>query len=114
MAALLGERRSRRAALGLVAALTGLPGGRWVVAGLGHTSPPPEAAARIAGVDCPARVGATVSAEVALAAVRALPALGAGLIEVGPFSMGALAQARQVLAAAGGPVALRLAAGDAL
>ena len=114
MGALLGVRRSRQAALGLVAAVASLPGGRWLVAGLGHTSPPSEAAARIEGVRCLARFGASVGAEVAPDAVRALPALGAGLVEVGPFSIGSVEQARRVLQSARGPVALRVAGDDAL
>ncbi len=83
MGALLGVRRSRLAALGLVAALTRIPGGRWVVAGLGHTAPPAEAAGRVSGVPVAARVGASVGPGVARNALRALPALGAGLVEVG-------------------------------
>ena len=88
MGALLGVRRSRLAALGLVAALTRLPGGRWVVAGLGHTAPPAEAAGRIAGIESVARVGASVGTGVARDAVRALPALGAGLVEIGSDETG--------------------------
>lgn len=83
MAALLGVRRSRLAALGLVAALTRIPGGRAVVALLGHTAPPAEAAGPVAGVDLVARVGASVGESVAREALRALPALGAGLVEIG-------------------------------
>jgi hypothetical protein len=83
MGALLGVRRSRLAALGLVAALTRIPGGRWVVAGLGHTAPPAEAAGWVAGVPVVARVGASVGPGVGRNALRALPALGAGLVEVG-------------------------------
>ena len=83
MAALLGVRRSRLAALGLVAALTRMPGGRWVVAALAHTAPPAEAAGRVAGVTLVARVGASVGPGVARDSLRALPALGAGLVEVG-------------------------------
>ena len=88
MGALLGVRRSRLAALGLVAALTRLPGGRWIVAGLGHTSPPAEAAGRVAGVKCVSRVGASVGLAVAQNALRALPALGAGLVEFGSVETG--------------------------
>jgi hypothetical protein len=88
MGALLGVRRSRLAALGLVAALTRLPGGRWVVAGLGHTAPPAEAAGMVAGVKLVARVGASVGPGVAREALRALPALGAGLVEVGSDETG--------------------------
>jgi hypothetical protein len=83
MGELLGVRRSRLAALGLVAALTRIPGGRWVVAGLGHTAPPAEAAGRVAGIQVVSRVGASVGLGVARNALRALPALGAGLVEVG-------------------------------
>src|SRR5258706_150156 len=83
MGAVLGVRRSQLAALGLVAALTRIPGGRWVVAGLGHTAPPAEAAGRVAGVPVVSRVGASVDSGVARNALRALPALGAGLVEVG-------------------------------
>jgi len=83
MGAVLGVRRSQLAALGLVAALTRIPGGRWVVAGLGHTAPPAEAAGRVAGVPVVARVGASVGPGVGRNALRALPALGAGLVEVG-------------------------------
>ena len=88
MAALLGVQRSRLAALGLVAALTRLPGGRWVVAGLGHTAPPAEAAGRVAGIEVVARVGASVGPRVAQSALRALPALGAGLVEIGSVETG--------------------------
>ena len=88
MGALLGVRRSRLAALGLVAALTRIPGGRWVVAGLGHTAPPAEAAGRVAGVEVVSRVGASVGPGVAREALQALPALGAGLVEVGSVETG--------------------------
>jgi hypothetical protein len=87
MGALLGERRSKLAALGVVAALSRLPGGRWVVALLGHTTPPREASVRISGVECAARVGATVEAEFAVDAASGLPALGAGLLEIGPVTL---------------------------
>src|SRR5258705_1873392 len=83
MGAPRGVRGARRAGLGLVGALTRIPGGRWVVAGLGHTAPPAEAAGRVAGVPVVARVGASVGPGVARNALRALPALGAGLVEVG-------------------------------
>src|ERR1700704_1185660 len=88
MGVLLGVRRSRLAALGLVAALTRIPGGRWVVAALGHTAPPSEAAGRVSGVICVSRVGASVGPAVAREALRALPALGAGLVEIGSVETG--------------------------
>jgi hypothetical protein len=114
MGALLGERRSRRAAIGLVAALTRIPGGRWLVAGLGHMSPPRDAAGLVAGIKCMSRVGATVGLAAARDAVSALPALGAGMLEVGPVSAASVEQARSVLDGARAPVALRVGAGDAV
>ena len=113
MEALLGVRRSRRAALGVVAALSRLPGGRWVVALLGHTTPPREAALRICGVDYVARVGATVEAEFAQDAASGLPALGAALLEIGPFPLAAVEKARRILENARAPIVLRVAGGDA-
>jgi len=113
MGALLGVRRSRRAALGVVAALSRLPGGRWVVALLGHTTPPREAALRICGVDYVARVGATVEAEFAQDAASGLPALGAALLEIGPFPLAAVEKARRILENARAPIVLRVAGGDA-
>lgn len=114
MGALLGERRSRLAALGVVAALSRLPGGRSVVALLGHTTPPREAAVRISGVDYVARVGSTVEAEFARDAASGLPALGAALLEIGPFSLASVEQARRILERARTPMVLKVAGGDAL
>lgn len=113
MGALLGERRSRLAALGVIAAVSRLPGGRWVVALLGHTTPPREAGTRIAGVGFVARVGATVEAEFAQDAASGLPALGAGLLEIGPFALGSVEKARRILASARAPIVLRVAGSDA-
>lgn len=113
MGALLGVRRSRLAALGVVAAVSRLPGGRWVVAFLGHTTPPREAAVRISGVECVARVGATVEAEFAQDAASGLPALGAALLEIGPFPLGGVEMARRILENARAPIVLRVAGGDA-
>lgn len=113
MGALLGVQRSRRAALGLVAAVATLPGGRWLVAGLGHTSPPPEASTTFSGVRFASPVGATVSIDSARNAARAFPALGAGLLEIGPISSGSVDEARRVLDGSPGPIALRVAADDA-
>jgi len=113
MGALLGEARSRRAALGLIAALARLPGGRWLVAGLGHTTPPPEARGEVLGIPCAARVGASVGLGAFRDALSALPALGAGLLEVGPVSPGSLEKVQRVLDRARVPVVLRVGARDA-
>ncbi|WP_412735512.1 hypothetical protein [Krasilnikovia sp. MM14-A1259] len=75
-AAMLGRRRSQRAALRALATLTSLPGGARVVArAFAHPRPP----AQLAG-----RLGATVPVPVAYDAIRALPVQGAEVIEVGP------------------------------
>src|ERR1700719_1584488 len=75
MAGLLGERGSRRAAIGLVGALARVAPGRWLITGLGHTATPPGAATVVANVRCTAAVGASVGVAAARDAVRALPAL---------------------------------------
>src|SRR5258708_37751741 len=96
MGALLGVRRSRLVALGVVAAVSRLPGGKWGVGLLGHTTPPREAAVRLSGVEYVARVGATVEAEFAQEAVSGLPALGAALLEIGPVPPGRGEEARAI------------------
>ena len=113
MGTLLGERRSRQAAIGLVGALARIAPGRWLITGLGHTAPPPGAATVVAGVPCTAAVGASVGLAAAAAAVAAMPALGAGVVEIGPISPASVEQARRVLARALGPVMLRVEPGDA-
>jgi hypothetical protein len=113
MGMLLGDRRSRRAAIGVVGALAQVAPGRWLITGLGHTAPPPGAATVVAGVPCSAAVGASVGLAAAADAVAAMPALGAGLIEIGPISSASVEQARGVLDRAWGPVMLRFEPGDA-
>jgi hypothetical protein len=113
MGMLLGERRSRRAAIGLVGALARVAPGRWVITGLGHTAPPPGAATVVAGVPCTSAVGASVGLAAAADAVAAMPALGAGLVEIGPISPAAVEQTRRILDRARGPVMLRFDGGDA-
>jgi hypothetical protein len=114
MAIVLGESRSRRTALGLVAWIAGLPGGRGIVAGLGHTTPPLEAGIRVEGIRCVSPTGASVGLLPAGAALAALPALGAGLIEMGPVTPESIAEARRALERARGPVAVRVIAHNAL
>lgn len=113
MGMLLGERRSRRAAIGLVGALAQVAPGRWLITGLGHTAPPRGAATVVAGVPCTAAVGASVGMAAAADAVAVMPALGAGLVEIGPISPASVEQARRVLDRARGPVKLRFEEGDA-
>jgi hypothetical protein len=108
-AALLGERRSQLAALRLLAKVGSLPGGGRIVAcGLGHRHPPRLLAGRIAGVDVRVRLGAVVPPSVARHAVRALPLLGAGLIEVGPVSRVDVPAVREAVAGRQIPVVARV------
>jgi hypothetical protein len=87
-ATLLGTRRSQRAALRTLAIIGSSPGGgRLVARGFGHHHPPPHLAGSVAGVPVRNRLGAVVPPGVARDAVRALPPLGAGLIEVAPVSL---------------------------
>ncbi|HEX6345248.1 hypothetical protein [Umezawaea sp.] len=84
-AALLGARRSRRVALRTLAAVGSLPGGgRLIARGFGHRHPPARLAGSVAGVPVRSRLGAVVPPSAARDAVRALPPLGAGLVEVAP------------------------------
>ncbi|EWM11479.1 hypothetical protein [Kutzneria sp. 744] len=107
-AALLGERRSQLAALKALATVGSLPGGGRIVAcGLGHRHAPRRLAGQIAGVDVRVRLGAVVPPAVARHAVRALPLLGAGLIEIGPVSSADVGQVRDAVAGRRIPVVAR-------
>lgn len=75
---LLGRRRSQRAALRALATLTSLPGGARIVAAV---SARPDVSPGLAG-----RLGATVPVHHARDALRALPVLGADVIEIGPVT----------------------------
>jgi len=75
-AAALGVRRSQRAALHALAALAALPGGVRLIAAF--TGPRAESG------DLVGRFGASVPVSVARDAIRALPALGATVVEIGP------------------------------
>ncbi|MCE6997484.1 hypothetical protein LZG04_22175 [Saccharothrix sp. S26] len=112
-AALLGTSRSRRVALRALAVVGSSPGGgravSWV---LGHRHAPSWLAGSVAGVAVRSRLGAVVPPEVAWAAVRALPLLGAGVVEVGPVGP---ADVRAVRVAARGrrvPVVVRATGPD--
>jgi hypothetical protein len=105
---LLGRRRSQLAALAALAKVGSLPGGgRLVACGLGHRHPPRRLAGTIAGVDVRVRLGAVVSPGVARDAVRALPLLGAGLIEIGPVSRSDVPTVREAVVGRRIPVVAR-------
>ncbi|MFF8289379.1 hypothetical protein ACF068_09175 [Streptomyces sp. NPDC016309] len=99
-AAVLGRRRSQRAALRLLASVGSRPAGaRLIARGFGHRHPPERLAGEIAGVPVAARLGISVPPALAREAVRAMPPLGAGVVEVAPV---AAADARTVREAAAG------------
>ncbi|MFB9884676.1 hypothetical protein ACFFMN_42765 [Planobispora siamensis] len=89
-AAVLGRRRSQRAALRALATLTSLPGGAKLVSGLfDHPRPPADVAQRL---------GAVVPVAFARDAIRALPVQGAGVIEIGPVTPADVPQVRRAVA----------------
>ena len=113
-AAVLGVRRSQRLALRVLAAVGGVPGGRHAVAwGLGQRRPPEELSGSVAGVPVRARVGATVPPRVARDAVRALPLVGAGVIEVAPVGLTEVPAVRAAAAGRRVPVLARATGQDA-
>ena len=113
MGAVLGEGLSRRLAIGLVGKLAQVSAGRWIITGLGHTAPPADSGTLVAGVRCAAAVGASVGLAAGRDAVAALPALGAGLVEIGPVTPATVEKVRRILDRARGPVLLRVDARDA-
>ncbi|MEV0379452.1 hypothetical protein [Nonomuraea sp. NPDC050643] len=106
--ALLGVRRSRLAALRVLAWTGSLPGGGRVVARLlGHRHPPAHLAGAVRGVPVRNRLGAVVPPGVAWEAVRALPPLGAGLILVEPVTAADVPQIREAATGRRIPVLVR-------
>ncbi|MEU7903341.1 hypothetical protein [Actinoplanes sp. NPDC049118] len=98
-ARMFGRRRSQRAALRAFATLTSLPGGAQVVAAVsGLPRTPPESARRL---------GAVVPVRHAGDAVRALPLLGAGVMEIGPVTAGDVPAVRDAVARRRCPVLVR-------
>ncbi|MER5222131.1 hypothetical protein [Streptomyces flaveus] len=86
-AAVLGRRRSQRTALRLLASIGSRPAGaRLIARGFGHRHPPERLAGEIAGVPVTVRLGISVPPSLARETVRAMPPLGAGVVEVAPVS----------------------------
>ncbi|MGW7054769.1 hypothetical protein [Streptomyces sp. NPDC054887] len=99
-AAVLGRRRSQRTALRLLASIGSRPAGaRLIARGFGHRHPPQRLGGEVAGVPVTVRLGISVPPSLAREAVRAMPPLGAGVVEVSPVSA---ADARTVREAADG------------
>jgi hypothetical protein len=110
----LGRRRALRLALAVVAGLARVPGGKAILAGFGNTQPPESARVRVAGVLCAAPAGASVSVAKAGDSLRAMPPLGAGLIEVGPVNRKSAPRLAAALRARTCPAVLRVRGNDAI
>lgn len=89
VSAVIGERRTRRWALHLLAVLVQAGGYRWIPRVFDHPSVPPDWAGRF---------GAVVPPSVARDAVLVLPVQGAGLIEIAPVTAADVESVRQAAA----------------
>ncbi|MFI2434311.1 hypothetical protein [Streptomyces sp. NPDC018693] len=107
-AAVLGRRRSQLAALRLLAGIGSRPGGaRLIARGFGHRHPPARLAGEVAGVPVTVRLGISVPPSLARDAVRAMPPLGAGVVEVAPVSAADVQAVREAAAGRSIPVLVR-------
>jgi hypothetical protein len=107
-AAVLGRRRSQRTALRLLARIGSRPAGaRLVARGFGHRHPPQQLAGDIAGVPVSVRLGISVPPSLAREAVRAMPPLGAGVVEVAPVSAADVDTVREAAAGRTIPLVVR-------
>ncbi|MET7451416.1 hypothetical protein ABZT03_05850 [Streptomyces sp. NPDC005574] len=107
-AAVLGRRRSQRAALRLLASIGSRPGGaRLISRAFGHRHPPAQLAGEIAGVPVAVRLGISVPPSLAREAVHALPPLGAGFVEVGPVASADIDTVREAAADRSVPLVVR-------
>lgn len=110
-AAVLGERRAQRAALRLLASIGSRPAGARLVAhAFGHRHPPQHLAGDLAGAPVRVRLGICVPPSLAREAVRAMPPLGAGAVEVAPVTEADVRTVRE--AAAGRSIPVLVRAGD--
>ncbi|MFC9238480.1 hypothetical protein ACFTZK_18810 [Streptomyces decoyicus] len=107
-AAVLGRRRSQRTALRLLASIGSRPAGaRLIARGFGHRHPPQRLAGEIAGVPVTVRLGISVPPSLARDAVRAMPPLGAGVVEVAPVSAADAETVREAAADRSIPLVVR-------
>ncbi|NUK13439.1 hypothetical protein HRW18_36975, partial [Streptomyces lunaelactis] len=107
-AAVLGRRRSQRTALRLLASIgSRRAGARLIARGFGHRHPPERLAGEIAGVPVTVRVGISVPPSLAREAVRAMPPLGAGVVEVSPVSVADAETVREAAAGRSIPLVVR-------
>ncbi|NGO49239.1 hypothetical protein [Streptomyces ureilyticus] len=107
-AAVLGRPRSQRTALRLLASIGSRPvGARLIARGFGHRHPPERLGGEIAGVPVTVRLGITVPPSLAREAVRAMPPLGAGVVEVAPVSAADVETVRKAAAGRTIPLIVR-------
>ncbi|KOG11756.1 hypothetical protein [Streptomyces viridochromogenes] len=107
-AAVLGERRSHRTALRLLASIGSRPAGaRLIARGFGHRHPPQRLAGDLAGVPVTVRLGISVPPSLARDTIRAMPPLGAGVVEVSPVSAADVETVREAAAGRSIPVVVR-------
>ncbi|MGW9175474.1 hypothetical protein [Streptomyces decoyicus] len=107
-AAVVGRRRSQRTALRLLASIGSRPAGaRLIARGFGHRHPPERLAGEIAGVPVAVRLGISVPPSLARDAVRAMPPLGAGVVEVAPVSAADVETVREAAAGRSIPLVVR-------
>ncbi|MER5717522.1 hypothetical protein [Streptomyces sp. NPDC002132] len=112
-AAVLGRRRSQRTALRLLASIGSRPAGaRLIARGFGHRHPPKRLAGEIAGVPVTVRIGISVPPSLAHEAVRAMPPLGAGVVEVAPVSAADAETVREAAADRSIPLVVRACDAD--
>ncbi|MFI5672784.1 hypothetical protein [Streptomyces sp. NPDC051704] len=113
-ASVLGRRRSQRTALRLLASIGSRPAGaRLIARGFGHRHPPEQLAGEIAGVPVTVRLGISVPPSLAREAVRAMPPIGAGFVEVGPVSAADAETIREAAADRAIPLLVRACDPDA-
>ncbi|MDX3666017.1 hypothetical protein [Streptomyces europaeiscabiei] len=107
-AAVLGRRRSQLTALRLLASIGSRPAGaRLIARGFGHRHPPESLAGEIAGVSVTVRLGISVPPSLAREAIRALPPLGAGVVEVAPVRAADAETVREAAAGRSIPLVVR-------
>jgi hypothetical protein len=113
-AGVLGTHRSQRFALRALAAVASLPGGGRLVARVaGRRHSPHHLIGSVDGVAVRSRLGAVVPPSVAWEAVRALPPLGAGLIEVAPVGLADVPVVREAAVGRRVPVVVHAVGPDA-
>jgi hypothetical protein len=107
-AAVLGQRRSQRYALRLLAKISSrATGARLVAWSIGPSHPPEQLAGEIAGVPIPVRLGITVPPSLAWEATHAMAPLGAGVIEVAPVFTADVETVREAAADRSIPLVVR-------